>query len=259
MRARQNAKSSPARSRPRIGVAGSDPVQIRNYVEAVEAAGGEAVTLLPGAAGSPEALLDDLDGLVLTGGADIDPARFGQRLQEGCGVEVDAPRDALEIPLARGALEHDLPVLGICRGIQVMNVAAGGTLHQDITLVGLTQGSHNQRAAKPCPSEDAAVHEVTITPGSLLAQILGEGRVGVNTFHHQVIDRPAPGFAVTARAVDARGPGVIEAVEIPGRAFAVGVQWHPERMWRRLPAAARLFSALVAAASRTRAVRTRPR
>lgn len=259
MRARQNAKSSPARSRPRIGVAGSDPAQLRNYVEAVEAAGGEAVALLPGAAGSPEALLDDLDGLVLTGGADVDPVRFGQRLQEGCGVEVDAPRDALEIPLAHGALERDLPVLGICRGIQVMNVAAGGTLHQDVTLVGLAPGSHNQRTAAPRPPDDAGVHEVTITPGSRLAQIFGEGRVGVNTFHHQVIDRPGAGFAVTAQAVDARGPGVIEGVEVPGRAFAVGVQWHPERMWRRVPAAARLFSALVAAASRARAPRARPR
>ncbi len=258
MRARQNAQRSPARSRPRIGITGKDPAQLKNYAEAVEAAGGAAVPLLPGAAGSPEVLLDDLDGLVLTGGRDVDPALYGHRLREGCGVELDAPRDALEIPLARRALERDLPVLGICRGVQVLNVAAGGTLLQDITLVGLAQGSHNQRAAAPPPPEDAAVHEVTITPGSRLAQIFGDGRLGVNTFHHQVIDRPAAEFAVTARSIEPQGNGVIEAVEIPGRSFAVGVQWHPERMWRRVPACARLFSALVGAASRKRVARTRP-
>lgn len=238
------------RRRPRIGVAGRDPAQLKNYLDAIAAAGGEAVPLLPGAGGSPESLLDGLDGLVLSGGRDIDPALYDQPLQEGLGVDVEAPRDALEIPLARGALERDLPVLGICRGVQVLNVAAGGTLLQDITLAGIPSGSHNQRAATPQPPEDAAVHEVTVAPGSRLAEIVGGTRIGVNTFHHQVIDRPAPRFTVVARSVEPRGDGVIEAVEVAGHSFAMGVQWHPERMWRRVPACARLFLALVRAAAK---------
>jgi len=238
------------RHRPRIGVAGKDAAQLANYLEAIEAAGGEPVPLLPGAAGSPEALLHALDGLLLTGGKDIDPKLYGQTLQEGLDVEVDRPRDELEIPLARRALERDLPVLGICRGIQVLNVVAGGTLFQDISLAGIARGSHNQRVAIPEPPEDAAVHEVTVTPGSQVAEILGETRMGVNTFHHQVIERPASRFAVVARSVEPRGDGVIEAIDVAGHAFAIGVQWHPERMWRRAPACARLFAALVRAAAR---------
>src|SRR5436853_2029682 len=169
------------RGRPRIGVAGGSDIQLKNYLDAVEAAGGEAVPLLPGAEGSPEASLDDLDGLVLTGGKDIDPALYRQRLRDGCGVEIDHPRDALEIPLARRALERDLPILGICRGVQVLNVAAGGTLLQDIVLAGAGRASHNQREMKPEPAEDAATHEVEITPGSRLAETVEGARLGVNS------------------------------------------------------------------------------
>jgi putative glutamine amidotransferase len=233
--------------RPRIGITGQDTAQLKNYIEAVEAAGGEAVPLTPGAA-SGDAVLNSLDGLVLTGGKEL----YGQQLQQGLGVDVDRPRDALEIPLARRALERDLPVLGICRGIQVLNVVAGGTLLQDIVLAGAGRASHNQREMKPEPSEDAAIHEVTITPGSRLAEIVEGERLGVNTFHHQVLDQPAPRVAVVARSVEPRGDGVIEAVEVRGRTFALGVQWHPERMWRRVPACARLFTALIEAASRKR-------
>ncbi len=242
----------PAGYRPRIGVAGKDTTQLKNYLEAVEAAGGEPVPLLPDTGRSPDAMLDGLDGLVLTGGRDIDPALYGQALREGLGVDVDQPRDVLEIPLARGALDRDLPVLGICRGIQVMNVAAGGTLCQDVTLAGLPRGSHNQREVTPQPYDDAAVHEVTVTPGSRLAEILGDSRIGVNTFHHQLIDRAAPRFSIVARSVEPREEGVIEAIEVADRSFALGVQWHPERMWRRVPACARLFAALVRAAARQR-------
>src|SRR5207302_3111377 len=127
------ATSAGARMRPRIGITGHDLAQLKNYIEAVEAAGGEAVPLTPGT-GSGDAVMNSLDGLVLSGGKDIDPELYGQQLQPGLGVDVDHPRDALEIPLARRALERDLPVLGICRGIQVLNVVAGGTLLQDIVL-----------------------------------------------------------------------------------------------------------------------------
>jgi putative glutamine amidotransferase len=237
-------------ARPRIGIAGRDPQHVKEYRDAVEAAGGEPVPLFPGGEAAPEALLDTLDGLILTGGRDVHPIRYGQPLRDGLGVELDEARDALEIPLARRALDRDLPVLGICRGIQVMNVAAGGTLHQDITLAGIPRGTHNQREATPEPSPDAAVHEITVAPGSRLAEILGATRIGVNTFHHQTIERPAPQFSVVGRSVEAHGDGVIEAVEVAGRSFALGVQWHPERMWRRVPACARLFAALVTAAAR---------
>ena len=237
-------------ARPRIGIAGRDPQQVKDYCDAVEAAGGEPVPLLPGVLASPDALLDDLDGLILTGGRDIHPAHYGQPLREGLGVELDEARDALELPLARRALDRDLPVLGICRGVQVMNVAAGGTLYQDITLAGIPGGTHNQRLLEPAPPLDAVVHEITVTPGSRLAGILDTTRIGVNTFHHQTIDRPARQFSVVARSVEPHAEGVIEAVEVAGRSFALGVQWHPERMWRRVPACARLFAALVAAAAR---------
>jgi putative glutamine amidotransferase len=241
-----------AADRPRIGITGKDPAQLQNYIDAVEAAGGKAVPLLPGEGRSPDEVLDVLDGLLLSGGLDIDPEAYGQQLQDGLGVDVDHPRDALEIPLARRALERDLPILGICRGIQVMNVAGGGTLHQDIVQVGIPPGSHNQRETIPRPSDDAAVHEVGIVPGSRLAEIVGGDRLGVNTFHHQVVDRPAPRFVVVARSAEAHGDGLIEAVEVRGRTFAIGVQWHPERMWRRIGACGKLFSALVEAASRKR-------
>lgn len=244
--------SGGAAPRPRIGITGKDLAQLANYVEAVEAAGGEAVPLLPDAGGSPDGALDSLDGLVLSGGDDIDPVAYGQEVRQELGVVVDHPRDALEIPLARSALEQDVPVLGICRGVQVLNVAAGGSLYQDMLLMGLPSESHQQRRHTPRPSDDAAVHEVVITPGSRLAQIVRDGRLGVNTFHHQVIDRPAPRFAVSDNAADANGTGVIEAVEAPDRSFAVGVQWHPERMWKREPACARLFTALVDASRRRR-------
>ncbi len=237
-------------ARPRIGIAGRDPDHVKDYRDAVEAAGGEPVPLFPGAQASPDGLLDDLDGLILTGGRDVHPAHYGQLLREGLGVELEEARDALEIPLARRALDRDLPVLGICRGVQVMNVAAGGTLHQDITLAGIPRGTHNQREIEPEPPLDAAVHEIAVAPGSRLAEILGATRIGVNTFHHQTIDRPAEQFSVVARSVESQADGVIEAVEVAGRSFALGVQWHPERMWRRVPACARLFAALVMAAAR---------
>jgi len=254
-RARSNEKSrakSPAgarpRSRPRVGITGSTPVQLKNYIEAVEAAGAEAVPLYADSPPRPEEILDTLDALVLSGGDDIDPAEYGEATVGGADVTVDAARDALELPLTRLALQRDLPVLGICRGIQTLNVAMGGTLHQDVVLAGLPKDSHHQRRFTPPPPDDAAMHQVEIEPGSRLGEIAGARRLGVNTFHHQAVDRVAAGLVETARSVEPNGPGVIEAVEIPGRRFVVAVQWHPERMWRREAASARLFAAFVRAA-----------
>jgi len=239
--------------RPKIGVTQeANPDKLRAYVEAVEAAGGDAVILRPGSPASPEETLDGLDGIVLTGGRDIDPREYGQAPIDGVGVDVDPVRDALELPLARTVVARNLPVLGICRGIQVLNVALGGTLLQDIGLIGLPRDSHDQKKSRPELSLDAAVHVVALTPGSRLGEIVGADRLGVNSSHHQAIDRVAPGLVVTARSIEPETPGLVEAVEAPTARFVVGVQWHPERMWKREPACARLFQALIRAARRTR-------
>ncbi len=224
----------------------------QQYVEAVEAAGGEAVPLFPGA--QPDGALERLDGLVLTGGRDIDPGHYGEELRDGWDVDVDRERDVLELPLARAAVERDLPVLGICRGIQVLNVALGGTLQQDVDIErsGRQAWSHQQRRSLPDAPLDASIHDVDVKPESRLHEIAGAGRLGVNTFHHQAIARLAPELVATAQSVEPGAPGLIEAVEAPQRRFVLGVQWHPERMWRRDGAAARLFAALVRAAARSR-------
>ena len=239
-------------SRLRVGITGTSAAQLKNYIEAVEAAGAEVVPLFSNALRPPEESLDDLDALVLSGGDDIDPSVYGERTLDGMNVKVDSARDALELPLTRLAVQRDLPVLGICRGIQTLNVALGGTLLQDIVLAGLPKGSHDQRTLTPPPPDDAAVHPAQIEPKSRLREIAGTSRLGVNTFHHQAVARPAPGVVVTARSVEKSGAGVVEAVEIPGRRFVVAVQWHPERMWRRKAASARLFSAFIRAAARAR-------
>jgi putative glutamine amidotransferase len=240
-------------SRPRIGITGArrtpdERASLDAYVEAVQAAGGEAVLLLPG---SPDQHgLDSLDGLVLTGGRDIDPGEYGEPPQDDMDLDVDRERDALELPLARAAVQKDIPVLGICRGIQVLNVAMGGTLYQDIILAGVAKDSHQQRKFIPVPPFDAAVHRVAVASGGQIRTIAEADALGVNTFHHQAIKEAASGLIVTARSVERQGQGVIEAVEDPHHRFLLGVQWHPERMWRRDGAGARLFAALVRAARR---------
>ncbi|MDQ7844293.1 MAG: gamma-glutamyl-gamma-aminobutyrate hydrolase family protein [Armatimonadota bacterium] len=244
--------------RVRVGITaadgGSATPQGRAYAAAVEAAGGEVVWLEPSTVSGrpPEEILREVDALLLSGGVDVDPRHFGEDPRPEAGVEVDPARDAVELPLIRAALEQDVPVLGICRGVQLLNVAAGGTLHQDLGLVGFEETRHQQRAAGRRPEELA--HEVRIERGSRLGRILGADRVEVNSFHHQGIKTPAPGFAVTARSAD----GVIEGLEHPGRTFVVGVQWHPERMVAAHPVQRRLFSALLEAARRRRQAAGRP-
>jgi putative glutamine amidotransferase len=238
--------------RPRIGITtgqgGPRSDAGRAYAAAVEAAGAEVVWLEPEAVEGtdPDTLLREVDGLVLSGGVDVDPAHFGEAVVPEAGVEVDPRRDAAELTLVTAALARDLPILGICRGIQVLNVAAGGTLHQDLGLAGLDRAEHQQREAGRGPTDVA--HPVAIDGASRLARILGARSVEVNSFHHQAVKQPAPGFVVTARAPD----GVVEGLERPDRAFVVGVQWHPERMVAAHPAQRRLFAALVEAAARRR-------
>lgn len=183
------------------------------YVERVEAAGGQAVVLPPTAAGDG-AILDLLDGVVFAGGADLDPGLYGEQAHaETTGLRPE--RDAAELPLMRAALDRDLPTLGICRGMQLLSVVCGGTLVQHLPDV---VGNESHR---PSPGV-YGLHDVRLEPGSQVHKILG-GTVSVPTYHHQGIASPGS-LAVTGWAED-QTP---EAVEHPGKRFALGVLWHPE-------------------------------
>jgi putative glutamine amidotransferase len=176
--------------------------------------------LVPDAAATAEAYADDLDGLVLQGGVDVSPRTYDEEplRPEWAG---DAVRDAYEIELVRAFYARGKPVLGVCRGHQILNVAFGGTLHQDI--VTLVPGAHVHRDATVY---ERLAHEIDVAPGSELARTLGvAGRAKVNSVHHQSINRLAPGFEVDAYSAE---DGVIEAAHLPGGSFVRGVQWHPE-------------------------------
>ncbi|MHC4549147.1 MAG: gamma-glutamyl-gamma-aminobutyrate hydrolase family protein [Planctomycetota bacterium] len=213
----------------------------RAYVEALEAE--EALpVLLPNAAEPARAAgyLDVVDGLVLTGGDDPHPHLFGEEPHPGIEA-VDLRRDRFEIALVRAARERRLPVLGICRGIQLMNLALGGDIYQDIPAQTDSVVAHSQRTA-----EDGPWHEVEIRAGSRLAQHVGAGRLAVNSFHHQACRRLAEGLVVAATSV---ADGLVEALEDPGQPFFLGVQWHPEIAPGGPEAAGhRLFAAFIRAA-----------
>lgn len=195
-----------------------------------------------------EALLRDcvqaLDGFLFTGGGDVDPALFGQWQRPACG-NITPQRDAHELALARLLLEGGRkPVLGICRGVQVLNVALGGELYQDIdTDVSAVHMAHRQKQPFPYVS-----HPVDIVPGTLLHRVIGQKRLMVNSLHHQAISRPGA-WRVCATAPD----GIIEAAELPEHPFFLGVQWHPEQLQHKDAAASALFSAFVAACARAKA------
>ena len=205
------------------------------YVERVEAAGGRAVVLPPTAARGDDAVLDRLDGVVLAGGSDLDPQLYGQEPhQETTGLRPE--RDAAELPLLREALDRDLPVLGICRGMQLMSVLAGGSLVQHLPEV----VGHDRH--RPAPGV-YGLHDVRLAPGSRAHAILGD-TVTVPSYHHQGL-ASAGSLTVTGWADD----DTPEVVEDPERRFALGVLWHPEA-----GDDPRLFQALVAAARDRQAV-----
>jgi putative glutamine amidotransferase len=210
----------------------------RAYADAVRLAGGVPVLV-----GAGDPVPGPYDGLLLSGGGDVHPRHYGQAIDERVrgSLVIHEDRDTLELPLARRALDDDLPTLCICRGIQLMNVAAGGTLWQDVSLAGADPAAHNQDGR--LESWEYGQH-VEIEPGTLLAGIVGDGRVGVNTYHHQAVSELAPGFRVTARAPD----GIIEGIESHDHRFVVGVQWHPERLVSHHAPHRRLFARLVEAA-----------
>jgi putative glutamine amidotransferase len=190
------------------------------------------------------ALYETLDAVLLPGGPDVDPAFYGQE-RHPLTTQIDAPRDSLELTMAKWAIADDLPVFGICRGHQVLNVALGGTLVQDIPSMVHTPLQHDIPDTLP---RSTRIHDVTIDSNSRLADILDETHLAVNSLHHQSVEIAAPGAVVTATAPD----GVVEALEVPDKAFALSVQWHPEDLYQNNQAMARLFEAFVEAARERR-------
>lgn len=184
-------------------------------------------------------ILDNCDGLMLSGGTDVDPKIFGEIPHTALG-RVDGPRDPFEITLAREAVRRDMPVLGICRGLQVLNVAQGGTLIQDIP-----SDVENAVTHEAGENRVEIAHEVTIQPGSRLANLLSTTRVGVNSFHHQAAKRLGEGLTQTATSPE---DGIVEGLEMSDRTFVVAVQWHPENFWRTSPLFDGLFTGFVEAA-----------
>ena len=217
----------------------------RSYVEAVQQAGGMAVMLPPDSASvdDPGQMLELIDGLLLAGGADIDPSCYGQQPREETAVTTPE-RDVFEIALARAAIERDLPVLGICRGMQLINVACGGTLEQHLPE---RFGHHEHR--RVLGSFDGADHDVELRADTLAMRVVGEGRHATKSHHHQGVDELGEGLIVSGTAALDELP---EAIELPNHSFVLGVQWHPEA-----DAMSPVVGGLVAAA-RARAEATAP-
>ena len=232
----------PAAALERPSVAGAAYFQFNgNYPAALTASGALPVVIPLGLPDDALAgLFDRLDGLCLAGGVDVDPAHYGETRHPALG-KLDAARDATELTLARWALAADLPLFGICRGIQLLNVAAGGSLYQDLAA---QVPSARQHDYSPADSPwERPVHAVRVAEGSRLAALLGTGKVMTNSFHHQAIKGFAGEFVPVAWTPD----GVVEGIEAPDRRFALGVQWHPEGMFTADPLARALFAAFVEA------------
>ena len=224
--------------RPRIGVTKCSP--LGDYIESVRRAGGEPIVLDWNVESVREALAR-IDGVLLTGGLDVDPARYGEKRHPATKL-APAARDDFELKLVQEATAADLPLLAICRGMQVLNVGTGGTLLQDIPSELPSAAPHDVKAPK-----DAIAHDVSVQPGSIVSRVLGRTEAPVNSRHHQAVQRLGAGLTITAAAPD----GVIEAIEKPDARFCVGVEWHPENFvasgeFREL------FEALVRACDRAR-------
>jgi putative glutamine amidotransferase len=202
--------------------------KLEDYRQAVLHVGGEARVLEP--AMDPDKVLDDVDGVLLTGGDDVAPAHYGEARHPST-VEAEAGRDRFELALVKAAQARDLPILAICRGLQVLNVARGGTLIQDIPSE--VTGALPHKLDVPPHESYALAHEVWLEKDTLLGKLMQERLSGadtcdVNSRHHQAVKQVAPGLVVSATAPD----GVVEALEDPGARFCLGVQWHPENFWR---------------------------
>lgn len=218
--------------KPLIGITSSrkkrdheryDSNVLGDYALAVSAAGGLPV-LIPNEypLADLRELVSSLDGIMLTGGGDIYADMYGG-VDDGYSVNRSRTRDRVEKALVELAVEMDLPLLGICRGEQMLNAALGGTLYTNIATQHQTDIEHSQPTTQ---APGHLVHEVKIAEGSHLSAMIGANTLMVNSRHHQAVKTPAPGLVVTARAID----GLIEGIEHPGRRFCVGVQWHPESL-----------------------------
>lgn len=215
----------------RVAVTFGNAARLGPYLAALDEVSIEAVQNPPS--------IESLDGLLLTGGSDINPRRYGQ---DNTGSdEVDDARDELEMHLLREALDAGVPVFAICRGLQLFNVARGGTLVQHLSSTAV----HRQKPNGAEPGKHPSAHRVWVAPETRLAGIVGAGGLDVNSRHHQAVESLGQGLAVSAISED----GVIEAIELPGAAFAVAVQWHPEDRILVSQADRKLFEAFAAAMS----------
>lgn len=213
----------------------------RNYTQAVEFCGGAPVLIpIVKKTTALERIMSKLDGLVLSGGYDINPRFYGEEPLEGLEY-VDADRDCTEMELTRLALERNIPILGICRGIQMLNIVGGGTLYQNLSSQKPDCLKHRQEA-----DMQVTTHRVNIDRSSLLYDILKKDEIWVNSSHHQAVKNVASDYRVSAVARD----GVIEGIEDTSHKFVLAVQWHPEGTWEIDEDSQKLFRAFIEAAAR---------
>ena len=201
------------------------------------------IPLVPDDPDTLRGIYDELDGVFLPGGADIDPANYGEPRHPKCDRS-DPARDRVELALTKWAMRDGKPVLGVCRGLQLINLAAGGTLWQDLESERPESIKHDYFPFRDGHARDHLAHTITVREGTQLAEIVGAGERRVNSMHHQGIRDLARGFVVSATAPD----GLIEGIELPGEQFLLAVQWHPEVLAEKDSLTLRLFEAFIAAA-----------
>ncbi len=212
----------------------------RSYVHAVESAGGIPVLIpLLNDLSALDSLLTRMDGLLMPGGIDVQPHLYSEDPHPLLG-EVDPALDELELTLARWALNQNIPVMGICRGMQLLNVALGGSLYQDVNY----QVEGTMRHMYRDVPRNQLIHKVTVEQGTLLEKIFEKREFGVNSIHHQSVKTPGKGVKISARSLE---DDVVEGIEAADYRFVVAVQWHPEELYEFEPACANLFAALIEA------------
>jgi putative glutamine amidotransferase len=215
------------------------------YVNVIREAGALPwlLPLIPDDLPTLRGIFERLDAIFLTGGVDVDPSRYGETREPFCGRS-DPARDEVEIQLIQWAWQERKPIFAICRGAQVLNVALGGSLYQDVTIQVPECIKHDCFPTRNEPARDVIIHDVSVLSGTHLHDLLRAPTVRVNSMHHQAVKRLAPGLQVTATAPD----GIIEGVEGANGQFVVGVQWHPEEMVEKDAGMGRMFASFIAAA-----------